>query len=566
MARINARTPVIALPYSERHKAVPKELLIDYETGNIYVVSADDKSVIFDITSKIFEQIENMSGDNIEITIEGIGTVKLTEIIKQLQLDIANSVQVIETGEDMHYVGRENVLDSKSVDVVNRNIEIKGFSEAEPLMIPRKGTNGKIEWVNMPMVPDHGQSGNGDIIPPGDPDDGQITDVFLIEPVNDRLYLRPTRRQKSINIDKNCIVILPRILDTFSEIEWYFVTNNFAPMLRFTNNVTWANVTDTQPKPNSQHVYKFKSWDAGENWVAELVHYNKSANEVTVDVKYLEENYFDKDHIGANYYIKPEVDQKIKGINTIDPSNYLNKTEMEEKYYDKRQVDTIVEHIPGSDLSGYVTQTELAKNHYTKPEVDTKIDGISIFDPDQYYDRTTIEANYDNKSQVADLIKGVENKIPDVSEFVLSTDLVKNHYTKPEVDQKIADIPEPDLSGYVTDTELATNHYTKPEVDAKISEIVPPEQDLTGYVKQIDLEDGYYNKTEVEDRISSINAVDPVNYYNKTEMDEKYLDKTKIESNYYDKNTIDSQHYNKTEVDDKISWTIGSVQSKLPTK
>ena len=71
--KLNSRIPVIALPYSERQKAVPKELLIDYETGNIYVVSATDKSIIFNITEKILQKLDSVTGDKIIVNIEGVG-------------------------------------------------------------------------------------------------------------------------------------------------------------------------------------------------------------------------------------------------------------------------------------------------------------------------------------------------------------------------------------------------------------------------------------------------------------------------------------------------------------
>ncbi len=276
---------LIALDYiNERHKAVEKELLVDYDNGNIYVVSKDDKSIIIDITGKIKEQLESMTGDKIEINIEGIGTVNLTEVIKKLQFDIQNSVQVVSTGEDIHYVGKENVLDEKSLEVVNKRIQLKGFSSAETHMIPRKGVNGELEWINMLLVPEDrpnnpGNGGSGDIIPPGNPDDAQSLSVTILEPVNDKIYLRASRRQKSVNVSKNCIVVIPRVLDQFCEIEWYVITNDFAPLFRFSNNILWSDVTDTQPRVNSHHVYKFKSWDAGETWIGEIVHYNKVASE-----------------------------------------------------------------------------------------------------------------------------------------------------------------------------------------------------------------------------------------------------------------------------------------------
>ena len=533
MARIMARTPVIALDYAERHKAVPKELLIDYGTGNIYVVSKDDKSVIFDITSKIFEQLENMSGDNIEITIEGIGTVNLTQIINELRQDIADSVQVIETGEDIHYIGRENILDNKSITVVNRNIQLQGFSSAEKHMIPRKSSDGTLEWINMPMYPDSGTGGAPDVIPPSNPDNGSITEVYLIEPVNDKLYLRASRRQKSINIDRNCIVVLPRVLDNFSEVEWYVMTNSFAPMLKFTSNVVWANVTTTQPKENSHQVYKFKTWDAGENWLAELVQYNRAANEETIDIKYLEENYFNKTEIINNHYTKEEVDQRIDEINTLDPSNYYSKQETHDRYYDKQQVDDII-----ADLD---FETVDLTNYYNKQEVDSKIDRIPTVNPENYYNKEEIEAGYYNKVQVGNMIDEVKGEIPNVDEFITRTEVSNNHYNKQEVDNKIADIvvPDVDLSGYVTDVHLTENYYNKGEVDELVASI-PPSNGEGG-------------------------TIDLTNYYTKRQTDDKFMNKTELSENYYNKQEIADKHYDKEQTNELISWkTGGMVQSKLP--
>lgn len=437
MSRILTRTPVIALDYSEKHKAVPKELLVDYEKGAIYVVSAHDKSVIFDITDKIYEKIQNMSGDNIEITIEGIGNIKLSDILKELHQNILDSVKVIDTGSDIHYVARENVLDNKSLSIVNRNIEIKGFSAAEKHMIPRKGEDGNIEWINMPMIPDTSGNGGGPgIIPPGNPDDGNITEVFVIEPVNDKLYLRPTRRQKSVNLDRNCKVILPRVLDSFSEIEWYVVTNSFCPMLKFGTNVVWSNIMETQPQPKSHHLYKFKSWDSGETWLAELVTYGKSVNTNLVDVDYLENNYLNKNQIENNYYDKDQIDDKISSINTLNPDDYYNKTKMDELYYNKRQVDELIDDIEHS-----------------------KVD-------------------------------------------------LSNYYNKQEVDDKIGEIP---LSNYVTNDKITQD---------------------------------YYDKQQVDNKIDSIPTLDPEDYYNKEQIEEKY----------YDKETIDREHYNKQETNGLLSW------------
>lgn len=333
MNRVYSRAPVIALDYSERHKAKEKELLIDYDNGNIYVVSKDDKSVIFDITAKIYEQLESMKGDNIVITIEGIGEVNLTEILKQLQQGINDSVQAIDTGKEANYVAKENILDNKSLVAINKTMQLVGFSEADALMMPRKGKDGALEWIEMPQIIDPGSSGGGStyppgVIPPSNPDDSEKGECFIIEPVNDKLYLRASRRQKTLYLDKNCKVILPRTLDEFSEINWYLISpKDFQPLLSFGINVLWDDMNNTQPKANSHHVYIFKSWDYGETWFGKLEHYNRVLAPPEADTgdvvskEYLEQNYYDK--------------------NYIDDS-YLDKNQISDEYYNKPEVDDMV--------------------------------------------------------------------------------------------------------------------------------------------------------------------------------------------------------------------------------
>ena len=44
-----ARIPVIALSYEDKDIAKKKELLVDYKKGGIYVVDAEDRTIIHDI-------------------------------------------------------------------------------------------------------------------------------------------------------------------------------------------------------------------------------------------------------------------------------------------------------------------------------------------------------------------------------------------------------------------------------------------------------------------------------------------------------------------------------------
>lgn len=323
MAVLTTRNKVIALDYDEKHKAVPKELMVDYETGNIYIVAKDGEK-IFDITNQIKEQIDNIKGANINIEIEGVGTFNLQELLNLFQKTLDDSVQVVEMGEDVAYVGKETVTDNVSLQVENHEIKIHGFQEAEELTIPQK-RNGKLEWV--PIV-DSGDkegvitppSGNdpGTVLPPADPDDGESLKVIIIEPSNDKLYLRSSRRQMTINLDRNCKVVIPRTVDQVSEIIWNVKTNSLAPLLAFPINVLWSN-TNNQLQPNSQQIFRFRTWDNGETWCADVSVYNNTNNLVNMD--YLLENYYDKDYIDTNYatdkvikdehYMKNDIDKKL---------------------------------------------------------------------------------------------------------------------------------------------------------------------------------------------------------------------------------------------------------------
>ena len=79
------RVPLIALDYNSRFLAEKKEILFDYKTGKLYVVSAEDKSVIFDITKLIMKEVEKgIDLTNYVFNIEGVGAVNLSNYIKQL--------------------------------------------------------------------------------------------------------------------------------------------------------------------------------------------------------------------------------------------------------------------------------------------------------------------------------------------------------------------------------------------------------------------------------------------------------------------------------------------------
>lgn len=86
--RINARIPVIPLPYKNKELAVEKELIIDYGSEDkyptLYIVDEHDRTKLYNITSGIIQAIQGAPGDDFTVEIEGIGTISLGDVLNLL--------------------------------------------------------------------------------------------------------------------------------------------------------------------------------------------------------------------------------------------------------------------------------------------------------------------------------------------------------------------------------------------------------------------------------------------------------------------------------------------------
>lgn len=307
------RIPVKPLEYSERHKAVCKELLIKYETGDIYVVSPDNPDVLIDITEKIRTQIKDLKGANISVTIPGIGIINLQELMSKMQKTINSSVTAYSIGKDIKYVSNENVLDERSVNTTNNNIELYDFSKADDNTIPVK-RDGKIQWIPMistddgSMNPDKPEIGgtttsddnyngsNGEIIQPANPDDGFGMKCIIIDPSDHKLYLKASRRQKTLFPTSYFKAVLPTPLDEKVDIEWMIVTNDVVPEVTFPNNIFWDELPGAL-LAHTMHVYTFKTWDGGRTWCGSVRMYNSNAVHTIITKEFLENNYYNKEEI-----------------------------------------------------------------------------------------------------------------------------------------------------------------------------------------------------------------------------------------------------------------------------
>lgn len=331
--KLNSRIPVIALSYSERHKAQPKELMIDYETGNIYVVSATDKSVIFNITSKILEKLDSVTGDKIVVDIEGIGEVNLEQYINSLKLELEDMVVISDEGKDI-YIPKEERLDSFSLESKFKRIQIKDFETAENGMIPQK-YNNKIRWIYPPDSWMDGDSDNGN----SDPNDGLETEIFPVEPVEGKIFLRASRRLITKNLQRDCLVVLPRTLDQYCEVYWNMRAYQYKPTLKFGVGILFNG--HNQPSANAFHIYKFSTWDGGETWFGTLDTFpvepiNQQA-ENNINIEYLKQNYYTKKEIDDNYYNKQQLEESfINQVQTLSLTENKTKKGTSQKRKSKR--------------------------------------------------------------------------------------------------------------------------------------------------------------------------------------------------------------------------------------
>ena len=283
MSGANSRIPVIALSYSERDKAVEKELLVDYTNGRIYVVSSYDKTVIFDLTEKISDyMIENgFTADNLTIHVEGVGDILLGETILRM---LDNQISFIDDEETGHFVGNNYQYDLKSITLKDGKVRLYGFDEASPNTFPKK-VGDIIRWVPI----DSGAGGSGGI-------GNEIIDLAPNE--ENQIVLLAETRQRTILTDssKTYNIVFPTTTADYTELIWNLTIVGPAPTIVFPSNMSWEYNIDSSIYENSTNVITLSSWSSGASWLGRNISYGTDTSQL-VTVADLEENYYTKDEI-----------------------------------------------------------------------------------------------------------------------------------------------------------------------------------------------------------------------------------------------------------------------------
>lgn len=136
----STRIPVQPLPYENKALATERELIVNYNDGSMYIVSENGE--LIDITAKLSEQIKNANASNSDITIEGLGTIKLARL---LQLLWENRIQFTTKEGISACIPKGINADFKSVEVKDNTLQIANYDDASDNTIPVK-VNGRLYW------------------------------------------------------------------------------------------------------------------------------------------------------------------------------------------------------------------------------------------------------------------------------------------------------------------------------------------------------------------------------------------------------------------------------------
>ena len=253
----HARVPIVALDYTDRHMRRLKELMIDYTNGNLYVTDANDINVIHSLVDQISKNItNNITGDDIIVRIEGIGTINLTIFLNDINSSILK-MEVEDNGSALPSLSLDNV----SIEGLDDKIQISDFDKAKDNYIPQK-FNGRLRWVKA----------NVGI---------NATESPVI--INGSLNLEPGGVYRSMDLPANVTVTIDNnLVSNYGKIIWNISIGNVIPTFTFPDNVKFAYNTDTELTKNSIVTYELETFTGGNLWLAKSTKWlNISEKEIT---------------------------------------------------------------------------------------------------------------------------------------------------------------------------------------------------------------------------------------------------------------------------------------------
>lgn len=145
--KLNARIPVIPLPYKDKELAVEKELMIEYgqdtEFPTLWIVDEFDKTIHYNITQGIIDAMHGSPGDNFTIEIENVGTVKLGDILNLLYT-ISLTHDEAWSVETLKKMIPTTIVDNQGIVYAPRTLSTAVYTEAGETLDARLKSISKI--------------------------------------------------------------------------------------------------------------------------------------------------------------------------------------------------------------------------------------------------------------------------------------------------------------------------------------------------------------------------------------------------------------------------------------
>lgn len=254
-----ARIPVRPLPYADKDLAMTREIIIDYDKGNIFISDKDDPSILIDITKLIADSyLSNINGDNTNVTING-EVYNLAELLTELK---RNKITILNSADSQAIPASVN-YDHDSVSIEDNVVSLFGFKAAANNSKPMK-KDGALVWLS--------PEDQGD---PGEPKPGANINVIDIIPTNNSivLYAKPFMNTTIVTSPITSFLMkLPKSQPKFARIKWKLDTA-IALSLSFSSNMTWID-DDIMGTPvekritaASTYLIEMETWDFGETWI-----------------------------------------------------------------------------------------------------------------------------------------------------------------------------------------------------------------------------------------------------------------------------------------------------------
>lgn len=269
----NNRFPLIALDYKDRNIANKKEILVDYDTGRIYIVSADNKSVVFDITEQILSLVGNeVKGDNITINVDSLGKVNLKKFILDIKSKSLHTTKLQGEGGVGTFA-----YDFKSISNKDNVVQIHNFWKAQPGQVPTVDSNGVLVWSEI----------------------GSFYNVIHVDPDDNGVFVLNNRYNES-TIDTYAMLKL-ETEQQYCVMSWKIVSGDVKPTIELDPSFEMVKEyeSDFDMPANSTFIYEFETFDQGNTWYEKVKKY-VPGNDI-VSVEYITEHVYDK----------REVDEKL---------------------------------------------------------------------------------------------------------------------------------------------------------------------------------------------------------------------------------------------------------------